>query len=211
MDVRIDSALTESDLRDGPNRSDIAKTLGNNLRRLRTRRGLSLERLSRLSGVSRAMLGQIELGRSVPTILLLDKVAKALEAPLTAFVGGAGRPAAQVLRREQIRLTVSPDGGLRARNLDPPDLPASVHFEELRLRPGAEDRRPPAPPETMRRVALVSGEVEVDAGGETFRLREGDAAVFDIERGWAARNVGRVEALLYAVTTEGGSSGGRSS
>lgn len=211
MDVRIDSALTEADLQDGPNRTDIAKTLGSNLRRLRTRRGLSLERLSRLSGVSRAMLGQIELGRSVPTILLLDKVAKALEAPLTAFVGGAGRPAAQVLRREQIRLTVSPDGGLRARSLDPPGRQASVHFEELRLRPGAEDRRDGAPPETVRRLALVSGEVEVEAGGDTFRLREGDAAVFDVERGWTVRNIGRVEALLYAVTTEGGTVGGRPS
>lgn len=207
MDVRIDSGLAEAELNDGPNRSDIARTLGANLRRLRTRRGLSLERLSRLSGVSRAMLGQIELGRSVPTILLLDKVAKALEAPLTAFVGGAGRPAAHVLRREQIRLSVSPDGGLRARNLDPPDIPACVHFEELRLRPGAEDRRTGAPPETVRRLALVSGEVEVSAAGETFRLREGDAAVFDVERGWAVRNIGRVEALLYAVTTEGGSGG----
>lgn len=205
MDVRIDSGFAEAELNDGPNRSDIARTLGANLRRLRTRRGLSLERLSRLSGVSRAMLGQIELGRSVPTILLLDKVAKALEAPLTAFVGGAGRPAVHVLRREQIRLSVSPDGGLRARSLDPPEIPATVHFEELRLRPGAEDRRVGAPPETMRRLVLVSGEVEISAVGETFRLREGDAAVFDVERGWTVHNVGRVEALLYAVTTEGGS------
>ncbi|HRJ60509.1 MAG TPA: helix-turn-helix domain-containing protein [Azospirillaceae bacterium] len=204
MDAQIDSESPEAELSDGPDRSDIARTLGANLRRLRTRRGLSLERLARLSGVSRAMLGQIELGRSVPTILLLDKVAKALEAPLTAFVGGAGRPAVYVLRREQTRLSVSPDGGLRARNLDPPDIPATVHFEELRLRPGAEDRRVGAPPETMRRLALVSGDVEVSVASETFRLREGDAAVFDAERGWVVRNIGRMEALLYAVTTDGG-------
>jgi DNA-binding XRE family transcriptional regulator len=37
-----------------------------NLRRLRVRRGLSLERLGQRSGVSRAMLGQIELGQSSP-------------------------------------------------------------------------------------------------------------------------------------------------
>ena len=48
--------------------SAIPAALGRNLRRLRTRQGLSLERLARLSGVSRAMLGQIELGRSAPTI-----------------------------------------------------------------------------------------------------------------------------------------------
>ena len=54
---------------------DLAHVLGRNLRRLRTRQGLSLERLAKVSGVSRAMLGQIELGRSVPTIGLLWKVA----------------------------------------------------------------------------------------------------------------------------------------
>src|SRR5512145_999966 len=42
--------------------------IGQNLRRLRTKRGLSLERLSKLSSVSRAMLSQVELAQSVPTI-----------------------------------------------------------------------------------------------------------------------------------------------
>jgi serine O-acetyltransferase len=40
--------------------------VGANLRRLRTRRGLSLERLAHKSGVSRAMLSQVELGRECP-------------------------------------------------------------------------------------------------------------------------------------------------
>ncbi|HYX92177.1 MAG TPA: helix-turn-helix domain-containing protein, partial [Myxococcaceae bacterium] len=38
--------------------SDLAPVVGRNLRRLRTHRGLSLERLAKASGVSRAMLGQ---------------------------------------------------------------------------------------------------------------------------------------------------------
>ena len=64
---------------------ELASRVGNNLRRLRTKRGHSLERLAKLSGVSRAMLGQIELGRSVPTIALLWKVARALEVPFSAL------------------------------------------------------------------------------------------------------------------------------
>ena len=47
---------------------DDAPAVGANLRRLRIKRGLSLERLARHSGVSRAMLSQIELGQSAPTI-----------------------------------------------------------------------------------------------------------------------------------------------
>ena len=40
--------------------TDLAPVVGGNLRRLRTRRGLSLEKLAQSSGVSRAMLGQIQ-------------------------------------------------------------------------------------------------------------------------------------------------------
>jgi Helix-turn-helix domain len=40
--------------------AELSSILGRNLRRLRTQRGHSLERLARLSGVSRAMLGQID-------------------------------------------------------------------------------------------------------------------------------------------------------
>src|SRR4051812_14525722 len=63
--------------------TDLAPVVGANLRRLRVRRGLSLERLSKACGVSRAMLGQIELGRSAPTINVVWKIARALDIPFS--------------------------------------------------------------------------------------------------------------------------------
>ena len=47
---------------------ELTEIVSSNLKRVRRSRGYSLERLANLSGVSRAMLSQIELGRSVPTI-----------------------------------------------------------------------------------------------------------------------------------------------
>lgn len=54
-------------------RADLTPIVGANLRRLRVKRGLSLERMAKASGVSRAMLGQIELGHSTPTINVVWK------------------------------------------------------------------------------------------------------------------------------------------
>ena len=51
--------------------AELSVTVGRNLRRLRVKQGYSLERLAKQSRVSRAMLGQIETGKSVPTIGLL--------------------------------------------------------------------------------------------------------------------------------------------
>ncbi|HTU64105.1 MAG TPA: helix-turn-helix transcriptional regulator, partial [Polyangiales bacterium] len=55
--------------------SDVLPAVAANLRRLRTRKGFSLERLARASGVSRAMLNQIELARSAPTVNVLWRIA----------------------------------------------------------------------------------------------------------------------------------------
>jgi transcriptional regulator with XRE-family HTH domain len=68
--------------------------VGSNLRRIRTMRGLSLERLARASGVSRAMLGQIELGQSTPTINTIWKIARALNCQFSVLITNrpAGRP-----------------------------------------------------------------------------------------------------------------------
>src|SRR5688572_27668106 len=65
---------------------DLRAIVGANLRRLRVQRGLSLERLARASGVSRAMLGQIELGQSTPTITVLWKIARALDLSIASLV-----------------------------------------------------------------------------------------------------------------------------
>src|ERR1700690_4174117 len=76
---------------------DAAPSVGVNLRRLRSRRGLTLERLAQRSGVSRAMLSQIELGQSAPTINLLWKVARALDVTFSALITQHGAAVPTVL------------------------------------------------------------------------------------------------------------------
>ena len=83
-----------------PESADLAPVVGGNLRRLRTRRGLSLERLAQISGVSRAMLGQIELGQSAPTINVLWKISSALGVPFSALITARGAVGPHVMRAE---------------------------------------------------------------------------------------------------------------
>src|SRR5215813_8142085 len=66
--------------------ADLTSVVGRNLRRLRLERGLSLEALAKQSGVSRAMLGQIELGQSAPTINVLWRIARGLGVTFSALI-----------------------------------------------------------------------------------------------------------------------------
>jgi XRE family transcriptional regulator, regulator of sulfur utilization len=58
--------------------ASASKVFAQNLLRLRRDQKLSFDQLANNSGVSRAMLQQIEKGRSVPTIDVADRIASGL-------------------------------------------------------------------------------------------------------------------------------------
>src|SRR5438270_12864672 len=120
--------------RTAADQEQLVPTLGANLRRLRSRRGLSLERLARRAGVSRAMLGQIELGQSAPTINLLWKISRALDVPFSALITQPSEVAPRVLSAASAKLLTNHDGTFTSRALFPFDVPRRCEFYELRLK-----------------------------------------------------------------------------
>ena len=60
---------------------ELTRAVGENIKRIRKSKKLSMERLAAESGVSRSMLGQIERGEANPSVALLGKLAAALKVP----------------------------------------------------------------------------------------------------------------------------------
>jgi transcriptional regulator with XRE-family HTH domain len=181
--------------------TDLAPIVGTNLRRLRTRRGLSLEKLSQLSGVSRAMLGQIELGQSAPTINVLWKIARALEVTFSALISSRTQSGVLVMRTTDAKVLTSKDRSFSSRALFPFDEPRRVEFYELRLAAGGIERADAHAPGTAENLVVSSGAVEIDIGGETHRLEAGDSILFEAESPHSYRNAGRGEAVMFLVMT----------
>lgn len=188
---------------DAPAAADqgLAPTIAHNLHRLRIRRGLSLERLSKLSRVSRTTLNQIELGRCVPTISVLWKVARSLEVPFSALISTSGGRRAMVLRVRQSKVLTSLDGHFSSRALFPYDGERKVEFYELKLAAHTLEEAEPHPPGTTENVVVHQGTVEIVAGSEVSRLAPGDAILFEADIPHTYRNVGDVDAILYLVMT----------
>lgn len=185
----------------GQDAADLAPIVGRNLRRLRTHRGLSLEKLAKASGVSRAMLGQIELGQSAPTINVLWKIARALGLPFSALITENAPTGARVLRSVQARRLTSHDGRFTSRALFPFDSPRKVEFYELTLAPGAEERADAHPPGTSENLVVTEGSVEIELEAETHELGTGDAIVFEADAPHVYRNPGKSAAVMYLVMT----------
>ncbi|MGB0409974.1 MAG: helix-turn-helix domain-containing protein [Pikeienuella sp.] len=66
--------------------TDISERLAQRLKGARKAKGLSLEALSRLSGVSRSMLSQIERGESSPTVASLWNLTQALQVDFSGLL-----------------------------------------------------------------------------------------------------------------------------
>jgi transcriptional regulator with XRE-family HTH domain len=179
----------------------FAPVVGSNLRRLRTKRGLSLERLSRASGVSRAMLGQVELGRSAPTINLLWKIAHALGISFSALITDPSAGSPTVLRAAKAKVLTSRDGSFVSRALFPFDAPRSVEFYELRLAPASVERADAHPPGTKENLVVAEGELTMVVGGTHHRLTAGDAILFDADVPHEYRNEASKALHMYLVMT----------
>jgi transcriptional regulator with XRE-family HTH domain len=178
-----------------------APSVGANLRRLRSRRGLSLERLAQRSGVSRAMLSQIELGHSAPTITLLWKVARALEVTFSTLITERGITAPRVLSARNAKLLTNQEATFSSRALFPFDQPRRTEFYELRLNAAGEERAPPHPPGTLENLVVTTGAVEIEVEGEIHRLGTGDAILFTADVPHRYRNTGPIDAVMYLVMT----------
>jgi transcriptional regulator with XRE-family HTH domain len=180
---------------------DLTPVVGENLRRLRTQRGLSLEKLAQQSGVSRAMLGQIELGQSAPTINVLWKIASGLGVTFSALITAQQRSGPLVLRAQQARLLTSSDRKFSSRALFPVNEPRRVEFYELRLSPGGVEQAEPHAAGTVENLVVAEGAVEIEVGGQRHSLDAGDAIMFEADSPHVYRNRARGESIMYLVMT----------
>lgn len=180
--------------------TDIVAVLGGNLRRLRIKRGHSLERLAGISGVSRAMLGQIETGKSAPTISILWKIASALQVPFASLISDREGEALSVIRANDSRVLISSSGAFTSRALFPFAGPRQSELYELKLAPRHVETSEAHAPGTRENLVVVSGVVEIVAGTDApVALGEGDAIVFWADQPHSYRNLGSTEAVLHLV------------
>jgi transcriptional regulator with XRE-family HTH domain len=184
---------------------ELAATVGENLRRHRVRRGLSMEKLAQLSGVSRSMLGQIELGQSTPTIKTLWRIAVALKLPFASLMAQSGRVGTRLVPFAASRTLTSQDGSFTSRALFPFDGERKVEFYELRLAARSAEHADAHAPGTVENLVVTARGARADGrrgstsavegrcdrlrGRRASRLREsrrnagGDVSGDDLRRG----------------------------
>jgi transcriptional regulator with XRE-family HTH domain len=177
----------------------LAVAIGAQLKGLRSDAKLSLEQLSKRSRVSRGMLSQIELGRSVPTITVLSRIAAAFDLPPAVFLTAEKSGRGEVLKRNDADVLTSPDGKFVSRALFPFGRARRVEFYELTLSPGCHYISDAHQAGTTENMVVASGTVEVEAAGEKHLIKSGDSVHFIADQIHAYSNRDDSIAVAYLV------------
>jgi len=176
--------------------------VGAALAALRQSRSLSLDELSRLAGVSKSMLSQIERAQANPTVAVVWRLANALGVPLADLLGGAApaaAPAMDFVPAHAAPSLRSPDGLCELRILGPIELAGQFEWYALTVQPGGALESSAHEDGAREHLTVQAGALEVSAGGETQALKAGETARYAADRPHAIRNTAKSAASGWLV------------
>ncbi|MFD2328738.1 helix-turn-helix domain-containing protein [Cohnella sp. GCM10020058] len=165
----------------------IHKKVGKNLQAVRKSRGLSLDQVAELTGVSKAMIGQIERGDSNPTISVLWKIVNGLKISFTSLIEET-KAEVTVVDIGEIEPFLEEDGAYRSFPMFPYDQRKGFEIYAVRMDPGCSHESEPHNEEVEEYIVVTDGSLDVEVGGETYAIGAGNAVRFPADQPHAYRN-----------------------
>jgi transcriptional regulator with XRE-family HTH domain len=180
--------------------------VGDTLAAMRQSRALSLDELSRMAGVSKSMLSQIERAQANPTVAVVWRLANALGVGMADLLGNAPSPSAPAISLVPVQATPAlrnPDGSSELRILGPVELAGQFEWYELKLQPGGALESNAHEPGTREHLTVTTGGVEVSTGAsgamQTQRVKAGETVRYAVDLPHAIRNTGKTAATAWLV------------
>ncbi len=176
--------------------------IGETLAQLRESRALSLDALSRMAGVSKSMLSQIERAQANPTVAVVWRLANALGVPMVELLGSSPSqqsPSMTLVPSQSTPSLRSPDGLCELRILGPIELAGRFEWYELQVQPGGRLESEPHEPGTQEHLTVVSGTLEVRSGSDTLKVKVAETARYRVDQVHAILNPARTVASAWLV------------
>ncbi|MEY4982040.1 MAG: hypothetical protein RIR62_306 [Pseudomonadota bacterium] len=167
-------------------RSDIHDRLATNLREARKARGLSLDAVAKLSGVSRSMVSQIERGESSPTVATLWNLTQALQVDFAGLLEDKPQAGIDVTRAAAAPV-IARAAGVRIRILSPAETVGEHEVYDLSFAAGAALVSDPHSAGCREHLTVIEGQLSVTSGEDHATLGAGDTARYPADRPHAIR------------------------
>ena len=165
--------MTES----GADVQQVSAAVATQLKQHRKDKKLSLDELSRRSGVSKGMLVEIEKGSANPSIAILCKLAATLGISVADIVNVAKTPAVHLISPVDIPALWHGSAGGCARLLAGSSGPDMVELWRWEMQPGELFASPGHGVGTVERFYVEVGELTLKVGEQLLQIAAGNAAV----------------------------------
>ncbi len=166
--------------------------IGIQLKLARTNKGWSLDFASQNTGVSKAMLGQIERGESSPTVARLWDIATGFHLPLSYFF-------LAVEDDDSSKTMLSSEAGISISTLFPFDIETKSEVFSLTLAPLHQQISAPHNDGVIEHIIVIEGDVEYLLDGQWHHLSKGDVVKFNANQKHGYRNVSEHQAVFHNI------------
>jgi transcriptional regulator with XRE-family HTH domain len=163
--------------------------LGHTLKSLRTSREWSLTMAAEQTGVSKAMLGQIERGESSPTVATLWKIATGFNVPFSLFITATTPPSsAEVQRSGSIASWQQHSGNMQVTPVFPFDPQLGFDMLAVELAAGASSDSSAHDHGVIEHVIVLSGRLALQVNDRWHSLQTGEGLRFQADCPHSYRN-----------------------
>jgi transcriptional regulator with XRE-family HTH domain len=168
--------------------------IGPAIRARRHARGMTLESLAAGSGVSRAMLSDVERGAKNPTIKVVSRIAAALDLSVSDLLEERlveGAQGLSLMRAGERRVLVDPHSGVERHILAPTFQRHGIEVLWYSIPPGQSTGAfPPHRAGVEEHITIVQGCLHARLGAQEVMLAAGDSLAFHSDMTHEFRNPG---------------------
>ena len=172
--------------------------IGDRLKEIRMNRNLTLDETAKMTEVSKPMLGQIERGKSIPTITTLWKIATGLKIPLSFFLEEQQQEYVIIDISQQP--TLSEDNGrMRAYPLFPYDPIRNVEIFHIEFDAGCHHTSEKHNDGVEEYILVQTGTLQLILNGHEITLTEKQAMRFKADITHSYHNPFDKQCSIYNV------------
>ena len=156
---------------------DLGRIIAMNLKQLRTERSLTLGQLAKESGVSKAILSDMEKGESNPTINTIIKVSKGLNVPYSRLMEGV-EPESTLVRQQETVMQANENHHDRIFCSFTTSPKRNFELFRVELDPNSSNVSIAHPPKSQEYLYVLEGELTLETETESYTLHPGDSLGF---------------------------------
>ena len=167
-----------------PATSALLATVGNKVRAMRKEKGMTLAKLSEITGLSQAIVSQIERGMANPSFTTLAQLAHGLDIPVGKFFIGQETSKSPVVRkseRRNLKGVTRESVGEAVHELLTPGLNGGIEAQWIMTPPGHDTSANPFSHSGEEFCYIISGRKDVYLDGVCHSLSEGDSITYSSE------------------------------